>query len=286
MKTDKAKSVNRFFKKNLLSLIFLGILFTGLIAALIQIQIQSDTRSKASLTAVDLAVIPANQTVQPGQLVSFNLSINTHAHTVTTAQLELTFNNTLFDFVSFTPGNALNEILIAGVAFSNKVYLTLGTKPVLVNPGPPPVYEIHPYTGTGILAVLKLKAKTAAAGTGQITFNPQTSSGTGTIILTSRTGNTNVVGDKTGAPVTVASTVTPTWTPTPSRTPTPGNITPTSINAKPGDANSDGRVDGLDYVIWLRNYNKSATGAGSGDFNGNGFVDGLDYVIWLNNYNS
>src|SRR3990167_4143815 len=144
MKTDKAKSVNRFFKKNLLSLIFLGILFTGLIAALIQIQIQSDTRSKASLTAVDLAVIPANQTVQPGQLVSFNLSINTHAHTVTAAQLELTFNNTLFDFVSFTPGNALNEILIAGVAFSNKVYLTLGTKPVLVNPGPPPVYEIHP----------------------------------------------------------------------------------------------------------------------------------------------
>ena len=62
-------------------------------------------------------------------------------------------------------------------------------------------------------------------------------------------------------------------------------LSPTPASAKPGDANSDAKVDGLDYVIWLQNYNKSATGAGSGDFNVNGFVDGLDYVIWLNNYN-
>ena len=54
---------------------------------------------------------------------------------------------------------------------------------------------------------------------------------------------------------------------------------------KPGDANADNKVDGLDYVIWLNNYNKPAAGAGKGDFNSNGLVDGLDYVIWLNNYN-
>ncbi|OGG02225.1 hypothetical protein A2W14_02530 [Candidatus Gottesmanbacteria bacterium RBG_16_37_8] len=53
----------------------------------------------------------------------------------------------------------------------------------------------------------------------------------------------------------------------------------------PGDANGDGKVDGLDYVIWLNNYNKTVTnGAASGDFDINGKVDGLDYVIWLNNY--
>jgi len=55
---------------------------------------------------------------------------------------------------------------------------------------------------------------------------------------------------------------------------------------KPGDANGNGKVDGLDYVIWLNNYNKTVTnGASSGDFNNSGKVDGLDYVIWLNNYN-
>ena len=54
--------------------------------------------------------------------------------------------------------------------------------------------------------------------------------------------------------------------------------------ALPGDANSDGAVDGVDYSIWHTKYNQSTTGAANGDFDGNGFVDGPDYVIWLNNY--
>ena len=52
-----------------------------------------------------------------------------------------------------------------------------------------------------------------------------------------------------------------------------------------GDANGDGKVDGLDYIIWLNNYNQQATnGASAGDFNADGKVDGVDYIIWLNNY--
>jgi outer membrane protein assembly factor BamB len=64
-------------------------------------------------------------------------------------------------------------------------------------------------------------------------------------------------------------------------TPTP---TPTPIPV-PGDANADGTVDGIDYVIWLNNYDKNTSGGSStGDFNGDGVTDGIDYVIWLNNY--
>lgn len=52
-----------------------------------------------------------------------------------------------------------------------------------------------------------------------------------------------------------------------------------------GDANNDGKVDGLDYVIWLNNYNTNTTqGPDKGDFNSNGKVDGVDYVVWLNKY--
>ena len=58
-----------------------------------------------------------------------------------------------------------------------------------------------------------------------------------------------------------------------------------NVGGKPGDANGDNKVDGLDYVVWLNKYNQSATGAANGDFNNSGKVDGLDYVIWLNNYN-
>lgn len=53
----------------------------------------------------------------------------------------------------------------------------------------------------------------------------------------------------------------------------------------PGDANGDGKVDGVDYLTWLINYGKSVSnGPVSGDFNSDGKVDGLDYIIWLNNY--
>jgi len=54
---------------------------------------------------------------------------------------------------------------------------------------------------------------------------------------------------------------------------------------KPGDANGDGKVDGVDYVIWLNHYGQTITGGYTiGDFNTSGKVDGVDYVVWLNNY--
>jgi uncharacterized protein (DUF362 family) len=53
----------------------------------------------------------------------------------------------------------------------------------------------------------------------------------------------------------------------------------------PGDANGDGLVNGVDYVVWLNHYKQSGSGGPSiGDFNNSGLVDGVDYVIWLNNY--
>lgn len=53
---------------------------------------------------------------------------------------------------------------------------------------------------------------------------------------------------------------------------------------RPGDANVDDCVDGLDYTIWSNNYHLSGMTWEQGDFTGDGYVDGLDYVIWSNNY--
>jgi hypothetical protein len=50
-----------------------------------------------------------------------------------------------------------------------------------------------------------------------------------------------------------------------------------------GDADYDGLVDGLDYVIWSNNY-KQPGNWGDANFNGDVVTDGLDYVIWSNNY--
>lgn len=59
---------------------------------------------------------------------------------------------------------------------------------------------------------------------------------------------------------------------------------PTS-NPRPGDANGDNKVDGVDYLTWLNHYNQNTTnGQRDGDFNNSGKVDGADYIIWLTNY--
>lgn len=82
--------------------------------------------------------------------------------------------------------------------------------------------------------------------------------------------------DVAGAP---SGTVSPTSRPssTPTSTPIPSGI--------PGDANGDGRVDTMDYSIWLGNYATTQTGGREvGDFNYDGRVDGIDYTIWRNNY--
>jgi len=61
--------------------------------------------------------------------------------------------------------------------------------------------------------------------------------------------------------------------------------TPTSVSTVPGDANSDGKVDGVDYGIWLEHYGRIVTaGAAAGDFNSDTKVDWADFAVWLINY--
>ena len=55
-----------------------------------------------------------------------------------------------------------------------------------------------------------------------------------------------------------------------------------SLAALLGDANNDGRVDGLDFTIWKNEY-INHTGLNS-DFNTNGTIDGTDFVIWKTAY--
>jgi hypothetical protein len=52
-----------------------------------------------------------------------------------------------------------------------------------------------------------------------------------------------------------------------------------------GDFDSDGDVDGADFVAWQTNF-PTATGASlaQGDADGDGDVDGADFVVWQTNF--
>ncbi|MEZ6068995.1 MAG: PEP-CTERM sorting domain-containing protein [Pirellulales bacterium] len=55
----------------------------------------------------------------------------------------------------------------------------------------------------------------------------------------------------------------------------------------PGDANGDGWVDGLDYLVWAGNFGSQPGPDGDvsdGDFNDDGTIDGLDYLLWAGNF--
>ena len=104
-----------------------------------------------------------------------------------------------------------------------------------------------------------------------------------TITLGSTPANTPT---KTPTPIK-SPTKTPTPIKSPTKTPTPiksPTKTPTPGTSKPGDANGDNLVNGLDYLIWLSHYGEFVSGPANGDFNNSGKVDGADYLIWLSNY--
>jgi hypothetical protein len=55
--------------------------------------------------------------------------------------------------------------------------------------------------------------------------------------------------------------------------------------AHPGDFDSDGDVDGADFVAWQTNFPKaSAALPTEGDADGDGDVDGADFVVWQTNF--
>lgn len=56
------------------------------------------------------------------------------------------------------------------------------------------------------------------------------------------------------------------------------------LDTRPGDANLDGQVDGLDYIAWSTNFRKNTGRWADGDFNHDGVVDGADYIMWAANF--
>jgi hypothetical protein len=59
----------------------------------------------------------------------------------------------------------------------------------------------------------------------------------------------------------------------------------TVIALAPADFNGDGKVDGVDFLIWQSHYPTASGGTpDGGDANGDGKVDGVDFLIWQSHY--
>jgi hypothetical protein len=64
-----------------------------------------------------------------------------------------------------------------------------------------------------------------------------------------------------------------------------GNVQVTVIVMKTADFSGDGKLDGIDFLIWQAHYpTYSGASPWEGDANGDGKVDGVDFLTWQANY--
>jgi len=105
---------------------------------------------------------------------------------------------------------------------------------------------------------------------------PKTSGGIPHIIEANITGPNPLYEGNSLPP---SPSVVPSSTPKPSSSP---SIAP-SPSPNPADADGDGDADTDDFKVWIGNYGKLLNSKTNGDFSLSGKVNLLDYSIWLNN---
>lgn len=272
--------ISSYFK-TLSAVLGVFVLVAGLGIAVKLSQQKQETRTKASVSLVDLSLSPDQAQIDPGQDVNIAVGMNPHDYKVTAVDLKIAYDANKFDFVSFTKTASLPTVLTAATAVNGIVSTVLGSE------------ASNPSTGSSVIANLILKAKVGVTGTGlvQITSDTQVAGiySNGDAITTSILGDAGETNIEISAPVVASPTPTPTPTPIPTAIPvaTPSSFpTPTPVGtSKIGDANNDGKVDGADYITWVNHYEQTTPNrALDGDFNEDGKVDGIDYSLWLNNY--
>lgn len=225
-------------KPNVFLLIFVLILLMGgLFGAMLLSGKGTELRSRATNTGPKLSIIPANKSLPVGQQFTFTLSLNTQADTVSAVQLELSFDQTAVDNVTFTNGSILPVVLKAATVANGKVRVALGVNPA------------SPYKGTGVLGTLRVRGKSAKQSTIAFTNNTAVASlGKATNALASKIGSTVTVtasGSPTNTPTQPPGpTNTPTPGPSPTPTPTlaPGEPTPTPTPLPGGDDDDEGET--------------------------------------------
>lgn len=257
--------VNSYFK-TLSAVLGVFVLVAGLGIAVKLSQQKQETRTKASADMVDLSLSADKTQVEPSQNINISVGMVTHNYKVNAMELNIKYDDTKFDFISFTKTDALPVVLTSATPVNGLISYNLG-----VSPGGSAAVD-------SIIANLVLKAKAGVFGGGLVQVDVSTK-----VAGVDASGNpvpTNLLGDKGETVISINQIMA---SPTPLSSPTP---TPTPIGtSKIGDANGDGKVDGTDYTIWVNHYGQTTGNkALDGDFNEDGRVDGIDYSIWLLNY--
>lgn len=124
---------------------------------------QGQELRKKAAPATTLTLSPSTISANPGDTLLFNVEINTATNQVATAQIVLTFDQTKAQALSITSGPQAPRILTQGITGPGTASITVGAQSTA-----------KPITGTGIIAVVRLKILDGASGPFALQFDPTT----------------------------------------------------------------------------------------------------------------
>lgn len=191
-------------KKTIIALIGVVLLLIGLGVGVYLVLQQQELRKNAA-PATTLSISPSSKTVGVGETTDFNVQMDTQTNTLSSVDLEISFNPQVISIEGVTVGTFLPVMLS-----TPRIDSTVGTIRASFGASPS-----SPQKGIGVVATIKVKGKNA--GTSALSFGSNTHAA-------GVSESTDVISVKTPGSITVSAAA---LAPAPTSTPVP-TIAPTS----------------------------------------------------------
>lgn len=224
--------------KTLSAVLGVFVLVAGLGIAVRLSQQKQDSRTKASVDMVDLSVSADKNQVVANETVNFAIGMVTHNYKVNAMELNIKYDQTKFDFVSFTKTEALPVVLTSAAPSNGLISYNLG-----VNPG-------SPVAADAVVANLVLKAKSGVSGEALVQIDSSTQ--VAGIDANGDPVSTNLLGDTGEALVNISL---PASSPAPSASPA---ATPTPVYSLSSEQPENFTLDkyhGIGFYVVLKKDN-------------------------------
>lgn len=139
-------------------LLIIGVLPVGIYL----VSTRQEIRNKAA-PATTLSIAPVSLTKNIGDTFSLEVNLDTGENQIVAAELHLTYDPTKLEVQSITNGPLFPNILTSGTIENGAVSIAVGAADAK-----------QPVTGTGTVAIIKIKALATTEGPSSIKFSPNT----------------------------------------------------------------------------------------------------------------
>ncbi|RJR15403.1 hypothetical protein C4579_02340 [Candidatus Microgenomates bacterium] len=148
-------------RRSTYTLLILGFIVSALLFTVSAVKQRQDTRQRAA-AATSLTLLASSTNVSVNDEVTINVQMNTGVNLVTAAEVEISFDTTVFSGISIEKGPFADSTL------GGDGTITGGKARIVVSNG-----TQNPKQGTGTIAILRLRAL-RAINYSQINFTPKT----------------------------------------------------------------------------------------------------------------